>query len=93
MTALNKTRNVNGIFEQNGYEAGDIVFAKEDPVQTLVIRRYYKQIYYCAIQDDPDTRELVYFERELIENKELLAKNIEARKGIVKAIIREKIER
>ena len=80
MSTLNKTRNANGISEQNGYETGDVVFAKEDPVQTLVIRRYYKQIYYCTIQDAPDVKELVYFERELMVNNELLAKNIKARK-------------
>ena len=62
-------------FVQNKYNHGDVVFAKVNPNQTLVIRRYIDQVYYCQIQDDANSKELVYFERELVENPELIAKN------------------
>lgn len=73
---FNNKTSVNKIFDQNRYTVGDIVNAKENPFQNLVIRRFYKQIYYCTIQDFPDKKDLVYFERELIENKNLIQKKI-----------------
>jgi len=57
---------MNKNFVQNKYEAGDVVYAKEKPTLKLVVRRYIDQIYYCKIQDDPDHKDLVYFERELL---------------------------
>ncbi len=63
------------IFVQNKYHEGDTVTAKVNPELKLVIRRYVDQIYYCKIQDDPEQKELVYFERELIENPKLEAEN------------------
>lgn len=62
-------------FVQNKYNHGDVVFAKVNPIQALVIRRYVDQVYYCQIQDDRASKELVYYERELVENPELVAKN------------------
>ncbi|MEQ8474420.1 MAG: hypothetical protein RIC35_24700 [Marinoscillum sp.] len=55
-------------FVQNKFEAGDTVFAKVNPTQKLIIRRYIDQVYYCRIPDKPDARELVYYERELVES-------------------------
>ena len=62
-------------FVQNKYNHGDVVYAKVNPIRALVIRRYVDQVYYCQIQDDTTSKELVYYERELVENPELIAKN------------------
>lgn len=62
-------------FVQNKYMPGDVVCAKVNPTLKLVIRRYIDQVYYCKVQDDPGRKELVYYERELVENPELVAKN------------------
>lgn len=62
-------------FIQNKYNPGDVVSAKENPTLNLVIRRYIEQVYYCNVQDDPERKELVYFDWELVENKSLEAKN------------------
>ncbi|TRX46401.1 hypothetical protein FNH22_30890 [Fulvivirga sp. M361] len=62
-------------FVQNKYNAGDITYAKANPTLKLVIRRYIDQVYYCKVQDDPERKELVYFERELVDNPLLEAKN------------------
>ena len=66
-------------FNQNKYNAGDIVYAKVNPTLKLIIRRYVDQVYYCKIQEDPEKDELVYFERELVEDPLLEAKNKKAR--------------
>jgi hypothetical protein len=58
-------------FVQNKYNPGNVVYAKVDPTLKLTIRRYVDKIYYCKVQEDPDRKELVYFERELVENPEL----------------------
>ena len=47
------------------YKAGQVVRAKVTPEVHLVVRRYVDNIYYCKVQDDPDRKDLVYFEREL----------------------------
>ena len=63
-------------FVQNKYRVGDIVAAKINPDLKLVIRRYIDRVYYCKVQEDPQRKELVYFERELIEDSDLIAKNL-----------------
>jgi hypothetical protein len=55
-------------FVQNKYNPGDVVYAKIDPTLKLVVRRYIDQIYFCKVQEDPERKELVYFERELVED-------------------------
>jgi len=50
----------------NKYKEGTIVCAIVNPTQELLIRRYVDRIYYCKIQNDLAHKELVYFERELI---------------------------
>ena len=62
-------------FVQNNYNPGDTVYAKVAPTQKLIIRRYVDRIYYCKIQEDPERKELVYFERELVENPVLIEVN------------------
>lgn len=54
---------------------GDTVRAKSDPELQLTVRRYIDQVYYCKVQTDLKRKDLVYFERELIEDPELMAKN------------------
>jgi hypothetical protein len=66
-------------FKQNKYNAGDIVSAKVNPTLKLIIRRYIDQVYYCKIQEYPERDELVYFERELVEDPLLEAENKKAR--------------
>ena len=65
-------------FVQNKYNVGDHVYAKTDPTLELVIRRYIDRVYYCKIGEDPKQKELVYYERELVENQTLAAKNKKA---------------
>ena len=48
------------------YKEGDVVYAKVNPAQKLVIRRQVDSIYYCKVQLDPNHKELVFFERELM---------------------------
>jgi hypothetical protein len=52
--------------EDNLYKEGSTITAKANPGQKLVIRRYLQRIYYCAVINEPDRKDLVYFERELI---------------------------
>jgi hypothetical protein len=53
-------------YVENKYEAGDIVYAKVNPTLKLKVRRYLDRVYYCIDVEEPDKKELVYFERELI---------------------------
>jgi len=50
----------------NKYKEGSTVCAIINPTQKLLIRRYVDRIYYCKIQSDLAHKELVYFERELM---------------------------
>ena len=52
----------------NKFKEGEIVYAKEYPTIPLIIRRYVHRVYYCRIVDDPENKELVYFERELTQS-------------------------
>lgn len=62
-------------FFQNKYNEGDIISAKVNPSLKLIIRRYIDQVYYCRMLDDPEGKELVYYEREIVEDSILEAKN------------------
>jgi len=53
---------------ENKYKEGDTVYAKADPLVGLIVRRYVDSIYYCQPKKDPEQKELVYFERELMLN-------------------------
>jgi len=50
----------------NKYKEGSTVCAMVNPIQKLLIRRYVDRIYYCKIQNDLAHKELVFFERELM---------------------------
>lgn len=60
---------------QNKYTAGDHVYAKVKPSLELVIKRYIDHVYYCEIHKDPTRKELAYYEKELVENPAMKAKN------------------
>lgn len=45
------------------------MFAKVNPSLRLAVRRYAKRIYYCTNVAHPQEKELVYFERELMDNE------------------------
>ncbi|MCE7055884.1 hypothetical protein LZF95_14480 [Algoriphagus sp. AGSA1] len=53
--------------EVTKFKAGLAVYAKVAPEVKLIIRRYYKGIYYCKFADDPEKKEQALFEREIIE--------------------------
>lgn len=46
------------------YIDGQRVYAKINPNQRLIIRRYYDRIYYCRSTDGTET-EYAYFEKEI----------------------------
>lgn len=50
----------------NIYKVGTIISAKADPGLKLIIMKYYHRTYYCADANDPGSKHLSYFERELI---------------------------
>lgn len=51
---------------ENKFKEGEVVRAKVNPNQNLIVRRYVDRIYYCKIQENPDHKDLVFFERELL---------------------------
>jgi hypothetical protein len=51
----------------NKYVLGTTIYAKAFPSQKLIIDAYKQRIYYCALADQPEAKQLVYFERELVE--------------------------
>jgi hypothetical protein len=55
------------IFMENKYKEGESVYAIAIPAQQLIVRRYVDRIYYCGILGNPKHKELVYFERELMQ--------------------------
>lgn len=50
----------------NIYKPGLVIYAKVAPELKLIIMKYYQRIYYCAIANDLNHKQLAYFERELI---------------------------
>lgn len=50
----------------NKFKEGEEVIAKVNPTEILVIRRYLQRIYYCRVKANPNAKELVFFERELM---------------------------
>lgn len=50
---------------QNKYKEGSTVFARANPTQKLIIRRYVDRVYYCKIAADVNAKELVFFEWEI----------------------------
>lgn len=58
---------MNRDIKKNRFKEGEVVCALVDPTLKLVIRRYVDRIYYCKIQKNPARKELVYFDRELMD--------------------------
>lgn len=54
---------------ENKWVAGDAVYAKVKPNVKLIVRRYVDRIYFCRFPDEPDKKEAVYFERELMDQE------------------------
>ena len=52
--------------EDNTYEVGAFILAKEAPTVKLQIKKYYQRIYYCAIVGNESAKQKAYFERELL---------------------------
>jgi hypothetical protein len=53
------------ITNDNIYAVGSIMTAKEHPAVKLVIDSYNQRIYYCSVVDHPESKQQVYYEREL----------------------------
>jgi len=51
---------------ENKFKEGEVVRAKVNPNQNLVVRRYVDKIYYCKIQENLNHKDLVYLEWELL---------------------------
>mgnify|MGYP003394148883 CR=1 FL=1 len=66
MLTYNPLRYIKAELMENKYKEGDVVYANEDPTKKLMIRRYVDRIYYCKVLGDSHAKELVYFERELL---------------------------
>jgi hypothetical protein len=56
---------------ENKFLEGSVVFAKAHPSLRLVVRRFAKRIYYCTNPAQPQAKELVYYERELLSDSEM----------------------
>ena len=69
MLSFNPLKYTKPLLMENKHKEGDTVFAYENPKLKLVVRRYVDRIYYCKIQEDPTRKELVYFDRELMDKK------------------------
>jgi hypothetical protein len=59
---------------ENKFMVGEVVAALSTPESILKVRRYVDRIYYCRALSEPDSPDLVFFERELksageLENK------------------------
>ncbi len=52
--------------QESKFKSGDTVYAKVNPKVKLIVRLYYRRIYYCTFADNPNKKELVLFERELL---------------------------
>jgi hypothetical protein len=50
----------------NKYAIGTIIYARAFPAQKLVVDAYKQRIYYCAVANHPEAKQLAYFERELL---------------------------
>ena len=67
MSVFEPKQNTMKEQEETKFKAGQTVYAKVDPTVKLIIRRYYKQIYYCQFAADLDKKELALFEREILD--------------------------
>jgi hypothetical protein len=56
---------------ENKYKEGDVVLERIHPNQKLIVTKFFRNMYYCTIQEYPDRKELVYNERDLISEADL----------------------
>lgn len=59
------------VITEGKYRPGALVYSKEDLSRKYVVRRFISRIYYCRPEDQPEARDLVFFERELTSDAEL----------------------
>ncbi|MFD2561215.1 hypothetical protein [Aquimarina rubra] len=52
--------------QEGKFKPGDTVYDKANPEVKLIVRLYYRRIYYCKLAEDPEKKEVVFFERELL---------------------------
>jgi hypothetical protein len=50
---------------ENKYKAGDVVSERIRPNQRLKIKKFFNNLYYCIVLENPKRKELVYLERDL----------------------------
>lgn len=50
----------------NKYKEGEVVYERTRPMQKLIVRRFLSNVYYCKPMDALKSKDLVYFERELM---------------------------
>jgi uncharacterized protein YodC (DUF2158 family) len=58
------------------YKAGEIVKERIRPSQKLLVKRYFDGMYYCAILEHASLKLLVFFERELMPDRDAAGKNL-----------------
>jgi len=51
---------------ENKFKVGEVLRAKINPNQNLIVKRYVDRVYFCKIQENPAHKDLVYFEQELL---------------------------
>jgi uncharacterized protein YodC (DUF2158 family) len=51
------------------FKEGDEVYERIRPGQKLIVSRYLKGVYYCKVEENPQRKELIYTERELMTRK------------------------
>lgn len=51
---------------ENKYKEGEVVKERIHPSQKLIVSRYADHVYYCKVEEYPNRKALVYFERELM---------------------------
>lgn len=50
----------------NIYPVGTMIFARAQPDLKLIIEQYMQRIYFCRVLDQPGTKQIPYFEKELV---------------------------
>jgi hypothetical protein len=57
-------------YNDNIYQTGTVVTAKENPNRRLLIMKYVHRIYYCAVIGNAAVNHLTYHERDLVATPE-----------------------
>ena len=56
----------NTVNNDNIYPVGTMIFAREQPNLKLIIEQYMQRVYFCRVLDQPGTKQIAYFEKELV---------------------------